>query len=105
MAEGQTGTPAKIERLKKGDSSRTARHADVMNEIIDKLNAILSLTVSPTGAGNFIFSDSNGILRLDISGGCGNPPTTGTYVCGAIDGTQQWLSTEECDCGIDGGSA
>ena len=36
-------------------------------------------------------------------------PSPGTYVFGAIDGTEQWLSTESCECGgggdLDGGGA
>ena len=43
----------------------------------------------------------------DSGGGCGEapPPDTGTFVCGAINGVAQWIATEECDCGIDGGDA
>ncbi len=69
--EGTTGG-TKIERLKKGDKDRTARHADVMNEIIDKLNALHNMTVSPQGAGKFIYADGNIVLQLNTTDQC--PP-------------------------------
>lgn len=61
MAEGATGG-TRIERLKKGDKTRTAQHADVMNEIIDKLNALWSMQVVPGTAGEFFYSDGNVVL-------------------------------------------
>jgi hypothetical protein len=61
--EGQSGGK-QIARLKTGDKTRTARHADVMNEIIDALNALQNMTVSPTGTGKFIYSDANAVLDL-----------------------------------------
>ena len=105
MAEGATGG-VKIARLNKGDSKRTAMHADVMNEIIDRLNALLSMTVSPARAGKFTYADANVVLESKASGGCGDtdPPATGTFVCGSVDGVKQWLATDDCS-GIDGGQA
>ncbi len=67
MAEGQSGGQ-QIARLEKGDSTRTAQHADVMNEIIDAANKFYSMTVTPQGAGKFIWADANGVLQLDVSG-------------------------------------
>src|SRR5262245_43430275 len=105
--EQKAGSKQKIARLEKGNTTRTARHAAVMNEIIDAINARYALKVSPDDAGKFFFSDSNAVLALgDVGGGCGgDPPATGTYVCGAIDGITSWLATQECACGVDGGSA
>jgi hypothetical protein len=59
----------KIEPLTKGDSTRTARHADVMNEIIDKVNLLLAMSVSPQGSGKFLVSDSNIVLDASKFGG------------------------------------
>lgn len=70
---------SKIARLAKGDKARTARHADVMNEIIDRLNAVLSMTLSPGGIGKFVYSDGNVVLQLNTTDTC---PTGG----GGIDG-------------------
>lgn len=108
--EGQSGAQ-QIARLEKGDSTRTAMHADVMNEIIDAVNRMLALTVSPQGAGKFIWSDANGVLQIEASTGtgCGDeePPDEGTFVCGSVDGVKQWIETTDCaaEGGIDGGSA
>jgi hypothetical protein len=107
MAEGGTGGK-KIERLSKGDSTRTARHADVMNEIIDRVNSFLGMTVTPKGKGKFIFSESNIVLDASKMGGVPDPPATGTYVLGAIDSVVQWMATDLCGCDqgtIDGGTA
>jgi hypothetical protein len=107
MAEGGT-SGQKIQRLKKGDSARTAQHADVMNEIIDKLNTLLSIKIVPTSAGEFFYSEGNVVLLLSSSGGCGAtaPPTSGTVVCGSVNGVAQWIATTECEgSSIDGGSA
>ncbi len=65
MAEGESGASGgAIDRLEKGDTERTARHADVMNEIIDRLNSLLNATVSPPKIGKFIYSDTNVVLQL-----------------------------------------
>lgn len=68
MAQGGTGGQ-QIARLEKGDSTRTAMHADVMNEIIDAINKMLALTVSPQDAGKFIWADANGVLQIEGGGG------------------------------------
>jgi hypothetical protein len=68
MAEGESGGK-KIERLAKGDKTRTARHASVMNELIDKVNLLLAMTVSPMTKGKFIFSDANVVLDASKFGG------------------------------------
>ncbi len=100
MAEGATGGQ-QIARLEKGDSTRTARHADVMNEIIDAINKLYAMTVTPQGAGKFIWADANGVLALDgsLGGGCGDaePDPVGTFVCGSIDGVKQWIETTDCE--------
>ncbi len=75
MAEGATGGQ-QIALLEKGNSDRTAQHADVMNEIINAINKLYAMTVTPQGAGKFIWSDANGIL--DISGGAGGGVTVTT---------------------------
>ena len=54
-----------IKKLVKRDKDRTMRHAAVGNELIDALNAILKLGVSPDRAGSFSFSDGNGKLKLN----------------------------------------
>jgi hypothetical protein len=65
----------KIERLSKGDKNRTAKHAAVMNEIIDALNTLLAMTVvsdttaDKPNAGDFIYSDGNVVLKLKNPGG------------------------------------
>ena len=111
MAEGSTGDLI-IERLRPGDKTRTARHAGVMNEIIDRLNAFTNATVKisegEAAAGKFILSDSNMVLDLKQGLGIPAPPDTGTYVLGSIDSEVQWIATETCDCAdgttsIDGG--
>ena len=96
MAE-QSGSSRKIERLKKGDKERTARHADVMNELIDQLNAWGAIKVSPDGGGKFIFSDANVILQLAKNLGIPDPPGSGTYWLAAIDGVVSWQPTTT-DC-------
>jgi hypothetical protein len=63
--EGQSGA-LKIERLAKGDTTRTARHAEVMNEIIDAINAMRNGKVirSGSGKGKLLHSDSNMVIDL-----------------------------------------
>lgn len=100
-------TPREIQRLDKGDKTRTARHASVMNEIIDRVNALTNLRVQPgkDENGKFLLSDSNAILQTPL--GIPTPPSSGTYVLGAINGAVQWIATEQCRCDnavIDGGS-
>jgi hypothetical protein len=96
-----------ITRLEKGDTTRTAMHTAVMNEIIDKLNTLLAIEVKPQGAGKFIYSDGNVVFENSAAGGCGDtePPAEGTFVCGSVEGVKQWIETIECACGtIDGGT-
>jgi hypothetical protein len=81
--EGQTGVK-KIERLSKGDKTRTALHAQVMNEIIDAINALRSATVKPDNTGKFHFSDSNTVLELT------GMKTLDLTVC--IDGSPQTVT-------------
>jgi hypothetical protein len=119
MAEGASGG-RQIARLAKGASDRTARHADVMNEIIDAINALRNITVAfpvpetgATNSGKFIFADANTALNLTIAPGFPNPADTEkTYVWFAefVAGAWvfAWRETIECDCGpaaIDGGTA
>ena len=40
-------------------------HAAVMNEIIDAINALMSMTVSPQGVGKLVYSDGNVVLQLN----------------------------------------
>jgi hypothetical protein len=70
MAEGQSGAK-EIARLIRGDSTRTARHADVINEIIDAVNALRNakITRSGSGDGKFLTSDSNTVFDLGDVGG------------------------------------
>ena len=91
----------KIRELKKGDSTRTAMHTAVMNEIIGKLNNLLSMEVK--GQGKFHYSDGNIVLEAN---GFPPPPSSGTFVLGAIESLVQWIATEECACGVivDGGN-
>ncbi len=98
MADEGTSGGQEIARLEKGDSTRTARHADVMNEIIDAINKMYAMQVTPQGAGKFIWADANGVLDLSGGGGCGDsePAAEGTFVCGSVDGVKQWLATSDC---------
>jgi hypothetical protein len=76
--EAQSGAK-KIARLSKGDKARTARHAAVMNEIIDAVNAILSgsvlikqdLNTGDNPTGKFHFADANSMLELHLPPGGG----------------------------------
>ena len=96
MAEqGKTGGKT-IEPFKTGDKTRTARQAGVMNEIIKALNTLQNMTVSPQEFGKFIYSDANIILQLDQTLGIPDPPTTGTWFLGAIDGVIQWIDSTNC---------
>jgi hypothetical protein len=80
MAEGETGSgQLQIARLEKGNKDRTAMHADVMNEIIDKLNALLAMQVQP--AGKLIVSDAN--VVLDLTAG----KTVDLHVC--VEGVEK----------------
>lgn len=64
-SEGTTGT-TKIQRLEKGNKKRTARHADVMNELIDAINKLYELKVSG-GLGKLIVADGNVVLQLNTT--------------------------------------
>src|SRR5216117_3317506 len=63
MAEQTFNAGATIEPFKAGDKERTARQADVMNEIINRLNSLLSMTVADN-LGKFIYADANVVLQL-----------------------------------------
>lgn len=106
MPEGTAGTQT-IERLKKGDDGRTALHASVINEIIDRVNALsnMTLTKSGTGEGKVLSSDSNTVLDLGDVGSIPDPETNATYVWSVTNFVQSWKETEECACGVvvDGG--
>ena len=96
-AEGQKGGN-QIARLQKGKSDRTARHADVMNEIIDALNKLIMLTVKPDGAGKLMMADGNAVLQLTGAAACApsQPPGSGTWIWGSVDGVCQWIETTNC---------
>jgi hypothetical protein len=64
--EGKSGGK-KIARLTKGDKKRTARHADVMNEIIDAINALYAMEIIPQGTGKLLVSDANVTLVLNTT--------------------------------------
>jgi len=106
MAEGNVGGK-EIQRLAKGDKSRTARHSDMMNEIIDALNALQNITISPQSLGKFVYAAGNVVLQLNLANASNipDPPPSGTFVLGAIDGGVQWIATQDCAGEIDGGSA
>ncbi len=65
--QGETGGE-EIATFEVGNSDRTPMHADAMNEIVDSLNALKQMTVSPTEAGKLVWSDSNVVLQLDATG-------------------------------------
>lgn len=91
MAEGETST-TKIARLEKGDNTRTAQHADVMNEIIDKLNTLLAIQVVPASAGEFFYSDGNVVLLSSLGAGTVTV-TTGDTSGGADVSTMSGVTT------------
>jgi hypothetical protein len=122
MAEEGTGKST-IARLEKGNTERTARHAQVMNELIDGINSLRNATVriqeavtGETPNGKWITSDANTVLDLHLATGASFPDpddTTKVYVWGAefIDDAWvfAWRETVECVCTgddvIDGGGA
>jgi hypothetical protein len=65
MADEQTGG-RKIQRLSKGDKNRTARHAAVMNELIDAVNMLTNGSLSPPGIGKIVYSDGNWVIQFNI---------------------------------------
>jgi hypothetical protein len=117
MAEEGAGSSKQIARLEKGNSERTARHAEVMNEIINRLNGFSTATVRITNlvpgvqpTGQFLVSDSNVVLELKTGAGFPTPEdTTKTYVWFAEFVEDAWVfswrETEICDCGVDGGDS
>ncbi len=98
--EGKGGSGKKIERLVKGDHTRTLMHTDVGNQLIERVNR--PLEVSPTGAGKFIESDANVVLQLFPGTDTFPDPedTAKTYVWFAefVDGAWDfsWKETTEC---------
>lgn len=66
-------------------------HADVANEVIDAVNecdaviqALKAATVSPDGAGAFLWADANMVLKL--TGGVGGTGGTPGIITGAVNG-------------------
>ena len=86
---------SEIDNVEKGDDSRTMMHADVANEVIDALNLLLGLTVTPDGAGKLMLSDGNAVLALDLSNIL-KPPPTGNHVLTAQDGSLVWEEIGDC---------
>ena len=56
----------KIDPLIKGDTKRTARKADVVNEIINNLNNVLNAEFIPAGAAKMTVTE--GKILIDLSG-------------------------------------
>lgn len=108
--EGGSGS-RKIARLTKGDKTRTARHAAVMNEIIDRLNAFSNAKVirekansDGSASGKIVQSDANWVLHLKDGLGVPNPPTSGIYALIDRDGTVSWeliCQGDETGLGLD----
>ncbi len=86
--EGQTGTN-QIERLAKGDKTRTARHSAVMNEIIDRLNSLLKMEVKP-GSGEPSIQIAEGNAVLTVGSGLPEAPTSGIFVLTDRNGNVEW---------------
>jgi hypothetical protein len=102
-------TATEIAEFTKGDKERTAMHAESINELVKAINKLLKMEVKPEG--KLTVSDANAVL--EVSGtGCDegescvpDPPESGTFVLGGINGEMVWMSTQECECGVDGGDA
>lgn len=83
MADDGGGGLKNIARLSTGDKSRTARHASVMNELIDRVNALSNVRVTTQKtttpdekpSGKQIVSDANSVLTLKLPQGGELPPT------------------------------
>ncbi len=78
----------------------------VLNETPDGWS-IRVLPNFPSGIGPFLLGYANGQLYWTRSGvdepdtgndgSVPNPPATGTWVLGSINGTVQWIATEACE--------
>jgi len=88
--EGQSGSKF-ITRLEKGDNTRTARHASVMNEIIDGINSLLGMKVTRSGEGDgkLLTSDSNTVLDLGSVGSGAIDVAGGNTLAEAEDGDHE----------------
>ena len=93
-----------IDRFKKGDKSRTPMHADAINEIVNAVNVLINLEVSPNWIGALRMGDQNAILDLDslvayIDGitDLPAPPKTGISVIRSNAGSAAWESDLELD--------
>lgn len=56
----------------------------------------LKIPAVPTGAEPLALTASAGSLSWAASGGLPTAPAAGTHVLGVVNGTLQWLATEEC---------
>jgi len=56
-----------IDELQKGDKTRTARHAAVMNEIITELNKLLEMSFAPEGIAQLVESEGSIKIMFNIS--------------------------------------
>jgi len=59
---------ANIEKLTQG--SPVNKVWETVNKLIDIVNALQSMTVSPTGSGKLIVSDGNAVLQLETTNDC-----------------------------------
>ncbi len=59
-----------IERVLAGQSP-TLLHADKANELIDAVNSLKAMTISPTTAGKVVHSDGNTVIQITAGGGGG----------------------------------
>jgi hypothetical protein len=67
---------------------------DAESDLITESDGTRKLKIpSPTGDNKVLGCDGSSMSwKDDIP----TAPTTGTHVLGAVDGTLQWISTEEC---------
>lgn len=56
----------------------------------------LKIPALPDGADPLALTASGGALSWAAAGGIPALPETGTHVLGVVDGTLQWIATEEC---------
>jgi hypothetical protein len=87
-----------IKKLTAG-SSDTLLSASRANEIIDAVNALLGMRVTPLGTGKLLVSGPSCVLDLTTTPAESvfpEVPQTGTYVLGTIDGVLTWIETEVC---------
>lgn len=84
-----------IPQFVKGDRDRTPMHAEAANEIVNGINVLLNLALSPDWVGKLSMGDANTILDLQnlvdyIDALIPAPPTSGGYAFVAENGTKEW---------------